>query len=477
MQNSKIISSLIWKFLERGGTQVVQFIIQIVLARLLLPEDYGVVAIVTVFIAVANVFVQTGFNTALIQKKDINDTDLSSVFYLSLFVAFILYIVLFFTAPFIAQFYNQPILVPVFRVLSLTLFFGAVNSIQQAVIARKMEFKKYFFSSLGGIILSATIGILFAYKGFGVWALVIQQLVNVISIMLILWFTVKWRPKLLFSFQKLKTLFSYGWKLLCSSLIDTIYRNIYDLVIGKKYSSTDLAYYNRGKQFPNVIIQNLDGSISSVMLPALSASQDNQIRVKSMVRRAIVTSSYIIFPISVGLIVTAKPMITIVLTEKWFPCIPFLQLLSVSYALWPIHTANLQAINALGRSDIYLKLEIVKKIIGIIILLITMPMGLIPMAIGQIISGIISTFINSFPNRKLLNYSYIEQIKDILPSFVIACIMGIFVYCITFFQFSSIITLVIQVVIGILLYLVLSIIFKLECFKYLIETIQNYRRK
>lgn len=476
MQKNKIISSLIWGFLEKSGTQLVQFIIQIVLARLLLPEDYGVVAIVTVFIAIANVFVQYGFNTSLIQKKNVDDVDFSSVFYLSLFIALILYIVIFFTAPFIADFYEQPILVPVFRILSLTLFFGAVNSIQQAVVARKLEFKKYFFSSLGGILISAIIGIIFAIKGFGVWALVIQQLVNIISTMIILWFTVKWRPKLLFSFKRLKRLFSYGWKFLCSALLDTIYRNIYDLVIGKKYSSKSLAYYNRGKQFPNIIVQNLDGAISSVMLPALSKEQDDKEKVKRMMRRAMVTSSYIVFPITIGLIVIAHPLVKIVLTDKWLPCVPFLQLLAISYAFWPIHTSNLQAISSLGRSDIYLKLEIIKKIMGLSILLITLPMGLIPMAIGQVISGIISTFINSYPNKKILNYSYLEQIKDICPSLFISIIMGIITYSIAFLNFNSIITLLIQVVLGIVVYILLSIFFKLECFKYLIETINDLKK-
>lgn len=469
----KIITSLIWKFLERGGTQIVQFIIQIVLARLLLPDDYGVIAIVTVFIAIANVFVQSGFNTSLIQKEKVDDVDFSSVFYLSLFVALILYIIIFYTSPFIADFYNQPILVPVFRVLSLVLFFGAVNSIQQAVVARNLQFKKYFLSSIGGILLSSIIGIVLAYNNFGVWALVAQQLINNILIMIILWLTVKWRPKLMFSFSRLKELFSYGWKLLCSALIDTIYRNIYDLVIGKKYSSASLAYYNKGKQFPSVIIQNIDSSINSVMLPALSKEQNHKEKIKRMMQRSIVTSCYIVFPIAIGLVVIAEPMVKVVLTDKWIDCVPFIQLLSITYALWPIHTANLQAINALGRSDIYLKLEVTKKIIGIGILLLTLPMGLIPMAVGQVISGIIASFVNSYPNKKLLNYSYLEQIKDIIPSLLTSIIMGIVVYSIKYLNLSSIIILIIQVFSGMAIYLILSIVFKLECFKYLLKTIKE----
>lgn len=477
MKKNKIISSLIWKFLERSGTQVVQFIIQLILARLLIPEDYGVIAIVTVFIAIANVFVQTGFNTALIQKEEVDDIDYSSVFYLSLFVALIIYVIIFFVSPYIANFYNQPVLIPVFRILSITLFFGAVNSIQHAVVARNMQFKKYFFSSLGGIILSAIVGIILAYKNFGVWALVAQQLVNIISIMTILWFTVKWRPKLLFSFNRLKVLFSFGWKLLCSALIDTIYNNIYDLVIGKKYNSQSLAFYNRGKQFPGVIVQNLDGAISSVMLPALSKEQKNKEKVKRMVRRSIVTSSYFIFPITIGLAVVAEPLIRVVLTDKWIECVPFLQLLSLSYAFWPIHTSNLQAINALGRSDIYLKVEIVKKLLGITVLLITIPMGLIPMAIGQVFASFICMYINCFPNKKLINYSFSEQFKDILPSLLISLIMGILVYFISFLKLSSILILGIKTILGIAIYIILSVLFKLESFEYLFNTLKTFFNK
>ena len=251
---SKVLSSLFWKLMERGGTQGIQFIVQIVLARLLLPEDYGMIALITIFITIANVFVQSGFNTALIQKKDADEVDFSSVFYLSLFVAGLLYIILFFTAPFIANFYEEPQLISVLRILALTLFFGAFNSIQNAIVARKMVFKKLFFSSLGAVVISGIVGIITAYAGFGVWALVFQQLLNQVSITLILWFTVKWRPKLVFSFESIKSLFSYGWKLLVAALLNTLYMDIRSLIIGKIYSPAMLGYYNRGEQFPKFIV-------------------------------------------------------------------------------------------------------------------------------------------------------------------------------------------------------------------------------
>jgi O-antigen/teichoic acid export membrane protein len=477
VNKSKILSSLFWKLMERGGTQGIQFIVQIVLARLLIPEDYGVIALVTIFIIIANVFVQSGFNTALIQKKDANESDFSSVFYLSLFVASLLYVILFFAAPLIAAFFEETQIILVLRVLSVILFFGALNSIQNAVVARKMQFKKLFFSSLGAILVSGTVGIVMAYAGFGVWALVLQQITNQLLIIVILWFTVKWRPRLLFSFERVKSLFSYGWKLLVSALINNLYMNLSSLIIGKIYNAEMLGFYNRGKQFPELIVTNIDGSIQSVMFPAFASQQDNRQRVKDMVRRSIVTSSFILFPMMVGVAVIAEPLVKILLTEKWLPAVPFLQIYCVSYALWPIHTANLQAINALGRSDIFLKLEIIKKIVGLAILGVTVFYGVYAIALGGIVSGLISTVINSYPNSKLLNYSYKDQWKDIMPSLLLSLIMGAVVYSVQLIGLSVWSTLLTQVCVGVILYLAIAWIFKLECFRYLIETVKEIIRK
>ena len=459
--------------MERGGTQGIQFIVQIILARLLLPEDYGLIAIVTIFILLANVFVQSGFNTALIQKKDADDLDFSSVFYLSVFVAGLLYVILFVTSPLIANFYREPQLIPILRILAITLFFGAFNSIQNAYIAKKMMFKKLFFSSLGAILISGTAGVVAAYMGYGVWALVIQQLSNQFMITVILWFTIKWRPQLLFSFKRLKVLFSYGSKLLASALIDTFYINIRTLIIGRIHTPGVLGFYNRGEQFPQLIVSNIDGSIQSVMLPTLSAYQDDKVRVKDMVRRGIVTSSFVMLPMMVGLAVVAEPVVKILLTDKWLPSVPFLQIFCASYALMPIHTANLQAINALGRSDIFLKLEIIKKVIGIIILGVSIPFGIYAMTWGALLSNVISTFINAYPNQRLLNYSYLEQWKDIMPSVLISLVMGGVVYSFNYLTVSVGLILMLQIIIGGVVYLGLAKAFKVESLDYLIVTIKD----
>lgn len=469
----KVINSLFWKLMERGGVQGIQFIVQVVLARILSPNDYGIISLITIFISLANVFIQSGFNTALIQKKDVKEEDFSSVLYISLFVSIVLYILLFFTSPFIADFYGILELKQVLRVLSIILFFGAFNSIQNSIIARTMQFKKLFIVSVFSILISGIVGITLAYLGLGVWALVAQQIANQVSITFILWFTLKWRPKLIFSINRVGDLFSYGWKLLVSSLIDTLYMNLRGLIVGKVYTSDMLAFYNRGEQFPQLIVNNINGSIQSVMLPTLSAEQENRKRVKELVRRSIVTSSFLIFPLMIGLAAVGEPLIKILLTDKWLPCVPFMQIFCLTYALWPIHTSNLQAINALGRSDIFLKLEIIKKILGVTILIISMNYGIYAIALGGLLSGIISSFINAYPNLKLLNYGYKEQIKDILPSLILSLIMGLAVYGFLFLNISPYLILVIQVFTGAIVYIGLAKLFKLECYEYLISTIKG----
>lgn len=474
---TRVLSGLFWKLLENGGAQGVQFLISLVLARILGPKEYGTVGLITIFIIIANVFIQSGFQTSLIQKKDVEEVDFSSVFYLSLAVAVILYLILFAAAPAIGAFYEEPVLVPMVRVLSLTLFFGAVISTQSAVVSRNLEFKKMCISSLAAACGSGIIGITAACRGMGVWALVLQQLTNNFLLMTVLWVLVPWRPARMFSLTRLKALFSYGWKLLCSSLLDTIYTNVYGLVIGKIYNKSALGYYNRGNQFPQLIVTNLGTSIQAVMLPAFSASQEDRARVKIMVRRAIVTSSYLIFPMMAGMIAVAKPFVTIVLTDKWLPCVPFLQIMCVAYALWPIHIANLQAINALGRSDIFLKLEIIKKVIGVAALLIGIPFGIYVMVGLKAVTDFIGTFINSYPNKKLLDYSFWEQWRDVIPSLLVSVAMGAAVYSIQFFIANVWILLVVQIGAGIVIYGGLSLLFKLESFMYLRETVMGFIRR
>lgn len=479
ISKSRIVSSLIWKLLERGGTQGIQLIVQVVLARLLLPEDFGTIAIVLVFINFARVFVDSGLNTALIQKKGADELDFSSVFFASLVIAVILYIVIFFSAPFIASYFEDSDLVQILRVLSLSLIPGAVNSIQNAHISRNMMFKKLFYSSLGAVIVSGTIGIIAAYAGLGVWALVIQNILSQVTTTIILWFTVRWRPALKFSIERIRTLFSFGSKLLASSLLYTLYVDFRTLIIGKMYSSSSLGYYNRGQQIPSALVGSLNGSIQAVLFPTMSALQDDEDGLKRAIRRSVKTSTFLIFPMMFGLAAVAEPLVKILLGAKWLPSVPFLQIFCIFYSMQPIHSAKQEAIKAIGRSDISLKLEVILRIESIIILLISIPFGIYAIALSQIVSTLIALFIIAWPNINLFNYSPREQVGDILPALSVATIMGLLVNLIGQVNLPSWLLLLIQVVAGILIYYSLAKIFKMESLKYISRTLKDliYTRK
>lgn len=477
MNNKKIFSNFIWRFAERCGAQFMAFIVSIILARILLPEDYGTITLITVFISILQVFVDSGLGTALVQKKDADETDFSSVFYFNIVVCLILYLGIFGAAPFIAKFYNNSELTLIVRVISLTIVISGVKGIQQAYVTRNMLFKHFFFSTLGGTIISAIIGIFMAYKGFGVWALVAQQVSNNAIDTGILWYTVKWHPKKIFSWKRLKSLLTFGWKLLVSALLDTIYNNLRNLIIGKLYSATDLAYYNQADKFPNVIVTNINTSIDSVLLPTMSNEQENCKRVKDMTRRAIKISTYIMAPLMMGLAFCAEQIVEIVLTDKWLPCVPYLRIFCITYMFWPIHTANLNAIKALGRSDLFLRLEVVKKMVGLTLLFSTMRFGVMAMAYSLLLSSILSQIINSWPNRKLLEYSYLEQVRDFAPTIVLAVIMGICVYFVGFISLPVIFTLLIQVIMGATIYIGISAFLNFEEFEYLTNVIKSYVKR
>lgn len=475
-KSTVVVKNFMWRFAERSGAQIVSFVVSIVLARLLAPEDYGTIALVTVFIAILQTFVDCGLGTALIQKKDADDLDFSSVFYFNLGMCIILYLGMFAAAPYIALFYNDTELTPIIRVISLILIISGVKGIQQSYVSRNMLFRRFFFATIGGTIFSAFLGIGIALLGGGVWALVAQQLSNTAIDTLILWITVKWRPKRMFSWTRLKGLLSYGWKMLVSALLDTGYKNVRSLIIGKMYSSADLAYYNKGMSFPNLIVTNINSSIDSVLLPAMSNVQDEQSRIKGMTQRSIKVSVYLMAPMMMGLAFCADPLIRLLLTEKWMACVPYMRIFCVTYMFYPIHTANLNAIKAMGRSDYFLKLEILKKIVGIALLLASMWYGVMAMAYSMLISTVLSMIINSYPNKELLHYSYPEQMRDILPSILIAVFMGICIYPISLLSIPDIAILAIQIPVGAAIYVVLSRLLHIDTFEYLLGFIKNRRR-
>lgn len=474
MNNKTVFSNLIWRFAERIGAQLVSFIVSIVLARLLDPEAYGIIALITVFTTILQVFVDNGLGNALIQKKDADNVDFSTVFFTNIASCAILYFLLFITSPYIGDFYDEPMITSYTRVLGLTLFISGLKNVQQAYVSRNMLFKKFFYSTLGGTIAAGIIGVIMAYQGFGVWALVAQQIINAVIDTIILWFTVRWRPEFVFSFERLKDLFSFGWKLLISNLISNVYENLRQLIIGKIYTSADLAQYNRGKQFPELIVINVNSSIDSVLFPAMSSAQDRPEKVKLMTKTSMKISTYVMAPLMMGLAATGTSIVGLLLTDKWLPSVFFLRIFCITFIFYPLHTANLNALKAIGRSDLYLKLEIEKKVVGIIVLLITMFISVEAMAISLLFTSFASQLINTAPNKKLLNYGYREQLRDIVPIILLAAVMVIIIYPVQFLGLSNLITLLIQVPLGILVYVAGSMLLHLDSFEYLLGIVKSY---
>ncbi len=476
---NKISGALGWKLLERFGVQGTQFLLQIVLARILDPEHYGALSLMVIFTTLANVFIQQGFNTALIQNKDVTQEDYSSVFWVTAGIAAVLYAVLFFAAPLIAAVYKMPDIVVPFRVLALMLFPGALNSVQIAKVSRELAFKKIFYSNVAGIVIAGVTGIVIACLGGGVWALVAQTVLNVLIACLVMRFTVKLRIRFVCNLKRVGQLLRFGWKLLVSGLLNTLYTDLRSLVIGVKYDSGTLGYYNRGKQFPQFLITAIDGTVQSVMLPAMSAQQDKRDQVRSLMRSSVTLSSYLVFPLMAGLAGVAQPLIELLLTEKWLPSVPYMQIYCFTLAFHPVQSCNLQAINAIGRSDLFLRLEIIKKCLGLGLLTAAVLCFESPVAIamtGAIISAV-SCFINAQPNKKLIGYSYLEQMKDILPSLLLSLLMLAAVLAVQLLRLSAGVTLVLQVVVGVAVYAGLSAAVRLTPFMLLLDQLKAILKK
>lgn len=473
----KTIVGLFWTFVERIGTQLISFVVSIVLARLLMPEEYGVISIVFVIISLCDVFVDSGFARALIQSQDTDERDYSSVFWCGLVISLVIYGGLFVAAPWIGEFYKMELLEPVIRVMGLRVVLASYSSVLKARVSKHLAFKQFFFSSLGGTLASAVVGIAMAYKGFGVWALVAQNGADAVIDTIVLAFTVKWYPKLVFSFQRVKKLFSFGWKILVAALIDTLYDNFRSLYIGKLYTADDLAFYTRGKQFPNLLVDNVNSSITSVLFPAISSQQGDLETMRGMTRRAMKTSAYILTPMLCGLAAVAEPLVELVLTEKWLPCVPYLRILCINATLIPLQTANVQAIYATGRSDICMKTNIIKKTFGFFMVLIFARISVLAMAIAGVFAGLFSLIVNILPNRKLLNYGFKDQLRDVLPSWLVSLAMMVLVQTVSLLGLPVWAELAVMVLVGVVSYVAMSVLFRLEAFCYLWGFCRKFLKK
>ena len=452
MNKKSVLKNLMWRFGERISAQLVTLVVSIILARKIAPEDYGAVAIIMVFITIANVLVNNGFATALIQKKNADNLDFSSVFFFSVAFSTAMYFSLFFAAPFIAQWYKMPILCPTLRVLGVRIVIGAVNSVQQSYVARNMIFKKFFLSTLGGTIGSAIIGIIMAYAGCGIWALIMQYLFNTTIDTVVLWFTVKWRPEKSFSFKRLVGLLSFGWKLLASALIGAVYDDLRTLIIGKVYSSTDLAYYSKGQQFPQIVMTNVNTSVSSVLFPVLSSMQDDYAKMAVASRKLIQMLSGIVAPILLGIAAVATPLVRLLLTEKWLGCIPFLQICCIYYLVSAIYNVYLQSFKAIGKSGLALSMELVDDVIGIILVVLFYKRSVMAIAIVTLVSRGIALIISAAANKKIFHASLRNQFKDITVPVMLSILMFFFVELIGRLALNYIFVLALQIVGGTLFY-------------------------
>ena len=473
------ISNTAWKFAERIIAQGVSLIVSIVLARILAPEDYGVVSIVTIFFTFANVIISGGLNSALIQKKDADIEDYSSILIVSVLVAFLIYIVLFIASPFIANVYKKTELIPVFRVMGLVLPVTAVKSVVCAKISSSLQFKHFFFATIGGTIVSAIVGIYMAYHGFGAWALVAQQMTNTTIDTVLLLLSTRMKFVLRINVQKFRGLFKYGWKVFLSSLIDTTYNQASPLFIGAKYTAADLSFYNRGQTFPSTISATVNSTLSAVLFPVLSKVQDDKERILNYTRLFIRLSSYLVFPMMLGFMAVSDSFISVVLTDKWLPASPYIKIFCISNMFIMIATGNCESIKAIGRSDVFLKMEVIKKtcyfiIIGLFVFFTDSP---IMLACSYIVCTIVAIAVNTFPNRKLLGYSYFLQLKDLLPNFGVAVAMAVLVYLMNGLMINKGLLLILQVVIGIVVYIVFSVFTKNDAFMYLFRLACSYINK
>lgn len=471
---TKVVKSFFWKFLERFSVQGINFIVTIVLARVLLPEDYGVVALVSIFLTLAEVIAEGGFGTALVQKKDSDNIDFSTVFYFSLIIAIILYGTLFVSAPLISKFFKQGSLSKLLRVLGLSVVFYSINSVQKAYVSRKMLFRKLFVCTLVAVIVSGFLGIVMAFRGMGAWALVIQALSNQIFTTLLLWLVVKWHPNLVFSKQRFLQLFDFGWKILTTNFIITLFTRIRTLVIGKLFSPSSLAYYEKGNQFPSLISENVCGSIQTVIFPVLSEAQDDRTKVAAMMQKVVNTSCLFMFPIMLGMFSCAEQLVVLLLTEKWIGAVPFLRIVCLAFLFTPISIPNQQAITSLGYSGLTLKMEAIRKCLDVVILVVSCFFGIKAIAWGVVLYDFLCLFINLFPNRRLLNITIIEQLYGVLPSFIAAIIMLLSIYWINYMSWHPAIQLTTSLFLGTLIYGIMCRLFKIECF---MEILNIIRRK
>lgn len=456
----KTVKGVIWSAVDRFSAQGIQFVFSILIARLLVPEDYGVIAMLGIFMAVSQTFIDSGFGTALIRKIDRTETDFSTVFYFNIVVAAVFYLILFFSAPVIARFYETPLLESVTKVVALNLIIGSLSGIHNAKLSIDIDFKSRAKISILTTLLTGAVGLWMAYAGYGVWALVVQNLCSSVLRTVMLWIVVKWRPKLIFSWKSFIELFSFGSKLLASALISTIYENVYTLVIGKFFNPSTLGIYSRASSLAQFPSSNITSVLQTVTFPVLSSIQNDEELLTNAYKRFLCLSAFVIFPLMIGLALVADPFIRIVLTDKWEDSIYLLQIICFALMWYPIHAINLNILQVKGRSDFFLKLEIIKRVQGIIILCVTVPFGIVVMCYGQVVSSLLSLIWNTHYTKRLIGYGYFAQMRDLMPILTHSLIMGLIVWLMVQFMPTLWLKLIVGVLAGMVYYIAGAYIMK-----------------
>lgn len=463
MDKKKVISSLIYKFIERLSVKGLGLVISILLARMLAPEAFGQIAIMSVFINLSQVIVEGGFTTALIQRKDVTERDYSTVFFINLALAIVCYVSLQIAAPWISAYYAQDITRPL-QVYATTVFLGAFNALQLARMQKRMQFRRIMVCSLIATVISGVVGVTAAYCDFGLWALIIYHMTNSVIMCVTAAFAEKWLPKFEFSLHRSKLLFSYGWKIFVSAVLCSLYGDIRSLVIGKKFSGNDLAYYNRGQQFPQVISNTLDSAIQSVMFPTMASVQDEKSKLARMLRSAETMGAYVIIPMMFGLAAVSEAVVQLLLTEKWLPCVPYMQWLCIANAAVPIISSNLIAIKACGRSDIYMRLEMVRRLVMLMILLTSIIAfhSVEAIAVSFCVSNWLDAVISMAPAKRLIGYGIRAQFTDLWKILLASIVMFAVVQAMNILHWNSVLLLAAQIIVGVFVYLGLGFLFKVE---------------
>lgn len=473
----KTLSGVIWSFTENFMLQIIQFVIGVLMARILTPGDYGLVGMLSIFMAVSQALVNSGFSNALTRKVDRTELDCSTVFYFNIVVGFVLYLAIFFAAPLIAQFYKTPLLEDLTKVIALPLIFNSLCIVQQARLTIKMDFKTQAKISVTSSIVTGLSGLAMAYSGFGVWTLAYSSVIGAVVRCILMWWLAHWKPLWAYSWQSFRELFSYGSKLLASGLIDTIYGNIYPLIIGRLFSAKELGYYSRGYGYaalPSTIVYSM---LSRVTFPLLCEIQNDDERLERVYRQLLRLFAFLIFPLMMGFAAVAHPVIVAMITEKWEPCVPYLQIMCFSFMFYPIHAMNLSLLQVKGRSDLFLKLEIIKKIVGVSVILITFPFGVLYMCVGSVCSSILCLVINTYYTGKLIHVGFLMQMRDLLPTILYSLSMGVLVYGVTLFFDSNLLKIAVGMLVGLLYYPSVAYLTKSSELSYLISMIKNRKKQ